>query len=53
VATKAAEALLHRPMADHDAAWVDELTATLEGSDWSTRELWKAIVTSPNYRRLP
>lgn len=53
VASKAAEALLHRPMGEHDTEWVDGLTQTLEGSNWSYRQLMKAVVTSENYRRLP
>jgi len=52
VATRTAEWLLGRPMADADQAWIDELSTHFVGSDYRYRELVKKIVTSDNYRRL-
>lgn len=53
VATKAAQNLLGRPLTDDDQQWVWDVSSRFESADWSYRELVKAIVTSPNYRRVP
>jgi hypothetical protein len=36
-----------------DTPWMEELSAQLVSSGWSYRSLVKAVVTSPNYRRVP
>jgi len=53
VATRAAEWLLGRSMADEDQLWIDSLSAHFVASDYRYRELVKKIVTSDNYRRVP
>lgn len=53
VSARAAQNLLGRELTEADEPLLEELSATLEDSDWSFRALTRAIVTSPSYRRLP
>lgn len=51
-ARRVAERLLGRPIARHEQGWIDELVVSFAGSDFSYRQLVRAVVTSPVYRRL-
>jgi hypothetical protein len=51
-AKTAAQRMLGRDLLEDEQGWVDELVVTFAGSSFSYRELVKAIVMSPIYRRM-
>lgn len=51
-ARRAMEGLFGRQLSDDETAWLDALARAFVASSYSYRELVKAIVTSPVYRRV-
>jgi hypothetical protein len=51
-AASAARFLIGRELLDEELSWVDSVALQFSTSDYSWREVVKAVVTSDSYRRV-